>query len=182
MAEKKTAKKTVAEKRSRRVTETNIICIILIYIVGIAAVGVGAYAFTEKGFVENRLGKIAKKYADAANNDGKFIPYIDAKLDENVCKTVDNKVTCVKNISDTSKAKGFTLLLSETYDVDETDKKNIATTLTVNGTVVTIDAGYEVDTIESKNINGKNLILVNIVKGDSTKALLLDTIGRNAAN
>ena len=54
--------------------------------------------------------------------------------------------------------------------------------VTVNGTVVAIEAGYEVDYIEPKTINGKNMIIVNIVKDDSTKAILIDSLGRNAAN
>lgn len=183
MAVKKTTKKNEEVTKARRVKETNIICIILIYIVGIAAVGVGAYAFTEKGFVENRLSTYARKYAESFNGSAKTFPYIDGALDESVCKNVENKVTCVKNISDSKLAKGYVLLLTETYDVDGDAKKNIAATLTVNGTVVTIDAGYEVDSIEPKNINGKNLILVNTVNKDgNTKALLLDSIGRNAAN
>ena len=56
------------------------------------------------------------------------------------------------------------------------------TTLTVNGSVVIIESGYEIDYIEPKNINGKNMILVHIVKRDSTKAILVDSLGRNAVN
>ena len=182
MAVKKTTKKSEAEIKSRRTKETNIICIILIYIVGIAAVGVGAYAFTEKGFVENRLTKVATKYANMTSTNGKTLPFINAELDEKVCKNVGGKVTCVKNVSDTSVVKGFTILISETYDLDGDQKKNIATTLTINGSVVTVAAGFEVDTIEGKNINGKDYALINIVNGDDSRALLIDSIGRNAVN
>ncbi len=182
MANKKTTK-TDTESKRNRTRETNVICIILIYIVGIAAVGVGAYAFTEKGFVENRLNKIASRYATLKSSTGKTLSFIDAELDDNVCKNVDNKVTCVKNISDSKIAKGYVLLLNETYELDKDAKKNVAATLTVNGTVVTIDPGYEVDTIEGKTINGKSLILVNLVNSNGdAKSLLLDSIGRNAAN
>jgi len=183
MAVKKSKDNKEKQEKTSRIRETNIICIILIYIVGIAAVGVGAYAFTEKGFVETRLNKIAVKYANLATKQGKTVPLIDATLEENVCKNVNNKVTCVKNISDSKIAKGYVLLVTETYDVDGDNKKNIAVSLTVNGVNVNIEPGYEIDTIEGKSINGKNLILVNIVNNSGEKkSLLLDSIGRSAVN
>ena len=176
MAEKKTKKTT--ETKSKRVREISIISIVLIYILAIAAIGVSAYAFTEKGFVENRLGKLSSKLVDKIQQTPNEIKFIDATLDDKVCTDTDGTVKCVKNISDVSVAKGYAILVTETYTLNGELKTNIASTLTVNGTVITANAGYEVDTIEAKKFSGNTFIIANFVnQGNETYSLVINSQG-----
>ena len=177
MAEKKKTKKDEVASQ-KRVREISIIAIILIYIVGIAAIGLSAYAFAEQGFVETRLGKISEKLGKASNNSQKTINFIDASLEEKVCTNTDGAYKCVKNISDTSIVKGYTLLLTETYGLKDGKKTNIASTLTVNGSVINATEGYEFDTIEPKKFGGNTYIVANLYnQSGDTYSLVINSSG-----
>jgi hypothetical protein len=177
MAEKKTKKEEVA--KNKRVREISVISIILIYILGIAAIGVSAYAFTEKGFVEARLGKVSSKLASKLDGGiSKEIRFIDATLEDKVCTNSNGNVKCVKNVSDSSIIKGYTLLVTETYNLSGEHKSNIASTLTVNGSVVNATAGYEFDTFEAKKFGGNTFVVANLVnQSGDTYSLVINSQG-----
>ncbi len=178
MAEKKTTKKTEVG-RERKVREISIITVIIIYIIGIAAVGVSAYAYTEKGFVENRLSKLASKLGESVNSSEKTIKFIDAALEDNVCENDNGTYRCKKNISDSNVIKGYTFLVTESYTKEDEAKKNIISTITINGTLYTADNGYEIDTVEGKKIGNNTYAIVNFVNVDGDAySVVFDTYGR----
>lgn len=171
-------KKNEEITKTRKIREISIIAIIIIYIIGIATIGVSAYAFAEQGFIENKLGKVSAKFAKEINNSPKSIDFIDATLDEKVCKNTDGFIKCVKNISDSSIIKGYTLLLTETYGLAGEKKTNISSTLTVNGKIVNAEEGYEFDTFEAKKFGGNTYVVANLVNqsGDSY-SLVINSAG-----
>lgn len=178
MAEKKTTKKTEVGK-TKRVREISIITVIIIYVISIASVGISAYAYTEKGFVENRLSKMAKKFANNIVKEEKSIPFINAALEDNVCENTNGSFKCKKNISDSKTIKGYTFLVTESYTKDGDSKKNILSTITVNGTLYTAENGYEIDTVEGKKIGNNTYAIVNLVNNDGdVYSVVFDQYGR----
>ena len=177
MAKKETKKDEVLVK-TKKMREISIIAIILIYIVGIASVGLSAYALAEQGFVENKLGKVSKRFASEVSKSPKSISFIDAALEDNVCTNTNGSVKCIKNISDSSIIKGYTLLVTENYGLEGDKKVNIASTLTVNGAVITAEAGYEFDTIEAKKFGGNTYVVANLYnQSGDTYSLVINSVG-----
>lgn len=174
----------MAEKKknggsSTKYKELSIIAIILIYIIGLAAVGVGAYAITENSVLENRISKYAKKYANIVETSDKNIYFIDASMNDSVCNNINGSVTCKKNVSDSTIIKGYSLYIVEKYNLVDDKKTDIESNITVNGNIITAEAGYEFDTIESKVFGNNTDIIISLSNESGDKySIVVDSNGK----